>query len=41
MTERKGYNNTDNAYCHKLLGRVEVGNAGEVEVGKVEVDKVK
>ena len=40
MTEGEG-NNSDDAYCHKPLGKVEVGNVGGVEVGKVEVDKVK
>ena len=41
MTEGKGDNNSDNTYCHKPLGKVELGNVGEVEVGKVEVGKVK
>ena len=41
MTEGKGINNSDNACCHKTLGKIEVGNVGEVEVGKVEVGKVK
>ena len=41
MTEGKGNNNCDNVYCRKPLGKVEVGNVGEVEVGKVEVGKVK
>ena len=40
MIEGEG-NNSDDAYCHKHLGKVEVGNVGGVEVGKVEVDKVK
>ena len=40
MTEGEG-NNSDDAYCHKPLGKVEVGNVGGVEVGKVEVGKVK
>ena len=40
MTEGEG-NNSDDAFCHKPLGKVEVGNVGGVEVGKVEVGKVK
>ena len=40
MTEGEG-NNSDDAYYHKPLGKVEVGNVGEIEVGKVEVGKVK
>ena len=39
MTEGKGNNNSNNAYCHKPLGKFEVGNVGEVEVGRVEVVK--
>ena len=41
MTEGKGNNIPENLYCHKPLGKVEVGKVGEVEVGKVEVGKVK
>ena len=40
MTEGKGNNNSENMYCHKRLGKVEVGKVGEVEVGKVEVGTV-
>ena len=41
MIEGKSNNNSDNSFCHKHLGKVEVGNVGEVKVGKVEVGKVK
>ena len=41
MTEGKGNNISENVYCHKPLGKVEVGKVGEVEVGKVEVGKVR
>ena len=41
ITEGKGNDISDNAYCHKPFGKVEVGNVGEVEVGKVDVGKVK
>ena len=34
MKEGEG-NNSDDAYCHKPLGKVEVGNVGGVEVGKI------
>ena len=43
MTERKGNKNSENAHCHKLFGRNEVGNVGEVEarkIGKVQVGKL-
>ena len=36
ITEVKGNNNSDNAYCHKALGKV-----GEVELGQVEFCKIK
>ena len=39
--EGKGNNISENVYCHKPLGKVEVGKVVEVEVGKVEVGKVK
>ena len=41
MTEAKGNNIAENVFCHKPLGKVEVGKVGEVEVGKVDVGKVK
>ena len=36
LTDGTGNNNSDNAYCSKPLGKVEVG---KVEVGKVKVVK--
>ena len=41
ITEGKGNNISENVYCHKPLGKVEVGKVGEVEVGKAAVGKVK
>ena len=41
MTEGKGDNKSDHAFCHKPFGKVEVGNVGEFEVGKFDIGKVK
>ena len=40
MTEGKGNKNSNKAFCHKPLDKVEIGKVGEVEVGKVEVGEV-
>ena len=41
MTDGKNNNSSDNAYCHEPLGKIDVGNDVEIEVGKADVGKVK